>query len=294
MGTGCSTGTPDLGCAIERKAFMCGVCRDALANLHSPNRRNNPSVLIQLRHTKKNILIDCGKTFREGALRWFPARGVNALDALVLTHEHTDAIGGMDDLRDAQVPSGVLPVFANQFTHNRLVQKYPYLFGEGSDSKSVGRRIAQLEARVISKHTKFNVEGLSFTPFDLIHGGSYISLGFAFGSPDEVVYFSDFSEIPEECYNMLNNRKISVMVLDMLRESPNHPSHPTLAQTIQVIHRMLKICEIKKIYLIGMNHTVDHHPTNLMLNQLFPDGLVELSYDGLTINLDLTPPTANL
>jgi len=54
--------------------------------------RNNPSLLIshcpdpQDGGEVKNIIIDAGKTFREGALRWFPKHDIATLDAIILTH----------------------------------------------------------------------------------------------------------------------------------------------------------------------------------------------------------------
>jgi phosphoribosyl 1,2-cyclic phosphodiesterase len=75
------------------------------------NYRNNPALLISLcndnnDNDKKpqchNILIDAGKTFREGSLRWFPYHSIHSLDAIVLTHHHMDAAGGLDDVRGFQ------------------------------------------------------------------------------------------------------------------------------------------------------------------------------------------------
>ena len=43
----------------------------------------------------KNILIDCGPDFRQQALRG----KISKIDALLLTHEHFDHVGGIDDLR---------------------------------------------------------------------------------------------------------------------------------------------------------------------------------------------------
>jgi hypothetical protein len=60
-------------------------CREAFDDPHSKNRRGNPSCLIQIGNggktvpfgakyieQRKNILIDCGKTFRDSLLRFFP------------------------------------------------------------------------------------------------------------------------------------------------------------------------------------------------------------------------------
>lgn len=48
------------------------------------------------------ILIDCGKTFRDGLLRLFPQHGLKTVSSLLLTHGHADAILGLDDIRDVQ------------------------------------------------------------------------------------------------------------------------------------------------------------------------------------------------
>ena len=63
---------------------------------------SNPSLLISHRNNDddqtfgtfgeepvpvRNVIIDCGKTFRETALRWMPANGIRSIDAIVLTHE---------------------------------------------------------------------------------------------------------------------------------------------------------------------------------------------------------------
>ena len=38
----------------------------------------------------KTVVIDVGKTFTESALRWMPTKGLTAIDAVVLTHEHME------------------------------------------------------------------------------------------------------------------------------------------------------------------------------------------------------------
>lgn len=50
----------------------------------------------------KHILIDAGKTFHDAYFRVLMKHKVQLLDALLLTHDHADAIAGLDDLRDLQ------------------------------------------------------------------------------------------------------------------------------------------------------------------------------------------------
>ena len=98
VGTGVSTALPVLG----HLDGSCPVCMDALHNEKGPNRRNNVSILIRVAKTQQNILIDCGKTFRSAFLRSLAPLKVSRIDSLLLTHDHADAIDGLDDLRDLQ------------------------------------------------------------------------------------------------------------------------------------------------------------------------------------------------
>lgn len=103
---------PALAALQEQLGNTCRTSK--LAAIGDPrnnkNYRNNPSLLIS--HTNndddqsfgtygeddvpiRNVIIDCGKTFRETAIRWMPPNGIRSLDAVVLTHEHMDACAGL-------------------------------------------------------------------------------------------------------------------------------------------------------------------------------------------------------
>jgi hypothetical protein len=104
LGTGSSTGCPKPLCALlfqehaksspEQQEFadICEVSNLAIKGDPKQNKdyRNNPSLLINHyeKGESKNIVIDVGKTFREGALRWMPVHDIDSLDAIVLTHHH--------------------------------------------------------------------------------------------------------------------------------------------------------------------------------------------------------------
>lgn len=104
LGTGSSTGCPKPLCALlfqehaksspEQREFadICKVSNLAIRGDPKRNKdyRNNPSLLINHYENgeSKNIIIDVGKTFREGALRWMPIHDIDSLDAIILTHHH--------------------------------------------------------------------------------------------------------------------------------------------------------------------------------------------------------------
>ena len=83
LGSGTSTGVPEIGCT-------CPVCT-------STDPRDNRLRASSLLHTDDAvILIDCGPDFREQMLR---ASSFEKIDGVLVTHEHYDHVGGLDDLR---------------------------------------------------------------------------------------------------------------------------------------------------------------------------------------------------
>ena len=124
VGTGSSTGCPKPLCALlkelpnsakadgdeldemrEKMQSRCKVSRLAIKGNPKDNKnyRNNPSIVISYElessssvKCRYNVIFDVGKTFREGAIRWLPSNGVEKLDAIILTHDHFDAIGGLE------------------------------------------------------------------------------------------------------------------------------------------------------------------------------------------------------
>ena len=82
LGTGTSTGVPEIGC-------KCAVCTSPDAR----DKRLRASLYVEYR--EKRFVIDCGPDFRQQMIR----AGIDKIDSLFITHEHYDHTGGMDDLR---------------------------------------------------------------------------------------------------------------------------------------------------------------------------------------------------
>ncbi len=147
-GTGCSSGLPLISCALGRSTPDCKACGIALKRgTDDENWRANVGVLLRfvdpsgiLRH----VQIDCGKTFRDSVLRVYRAHGVQSLDGLILTHDHADAVGGLDDLRALQrydpvsfeIESEPLRCFCDRRTLSRLRHMFTYLFPPPPPSSS--------------------------------------------------------------------------------------------------------------------------------------------------------------
>jgi ribonuclease BN (tRNA processing enzyme) len=123
VGSGSSTGTPNLGCLANRR---CKACVDALTP-GSRNRRRNPSLLIQ--HQGVNILIDCGKTFRESWVEMIEKHSVKDIHAIIISHAHADAFLGLDDVREVIGHNNKEPVtvYATEKDLAVIQTTFPYL-----------------------------------------------------------------------------------------------------------------------------------------------------------------------
>ena len=91
---------------LARRSDGHSCCEDAAKRPGSKNARRNVSLLVRFRPADggacTHLMVDAGKTMREGAIALLPGLGVSSIDALLLTHAHADAMLGLDDLRDLQ------------------------------------------------------------------------------------------------------------------------------------------------------------------------------------------------
>ncbi|BAF24909.2 Os09g0363800 [Oryza sativa Japonica Group] len=196
LGTGTSEGIPRVSC-LTNPSKTCTVRppsslqqRDVCTKAAEPgnrNRRRNTSIL--LRHATPsgtaNILIDAGKFFYHSALQWFPAYGLRTIDAVIITHSHADAIGGLDCLRDwTNNVQPTIPIYVAERDYEVMKMTHYYLI----DTSVVipGAAVSALQFNII-KEEPFTVHNLEVIPLPVWHGQGYRSLGFRFGRALEEV-----------------------------------------------------------------------------------------------------------
>nr|GEV87507.1 putative hydrolase C777.06c [Tanacetum cinerariifolium] len=218
IGTGTSEGIPRVSC-LTNPLKKCKVCSKAVEP-GNKNRRLNTSVLIRYPRPSGtcNILIDAGKFFYQSALRWFPTYGIRTLDAVVITHSHADAIGGLDDLRDwTNNVQPHIPIYVAERDFEVMKKTHYYLVD--TSVVTPGAAVSELQFDII--HEKpFIVHDLKITPLPVWHGRNYRSLGFRFGN---VCYISDVSGIPKETYPLLKN--CDLLIMDALRPDRSSSTH---------------------------------------------------------------------
>lgn len=284
-GSGNSTGTPRPRCCLQTPDDPeCSVSIQAMAGTPDRNRnyRGNPGMLIQYVTPSGdvfNIQIDMGKTFRESMLRWYPRFGVPWVDAVVITHDHADAMMGLDDLRSVQrmpdnAKQGQLaearrdiaatPVFVGARHLAGLHRCFPYLVSKNIENQTVARYVAKIDWRAISDFETFTCPGgLQITTVPVEHGKDYICQAFVFGKGDRIAYLSDVSAVPDDTMAVLEEAPINILIVDCLFEFL-HPTHFGLEQAVNLVRRLRP----KKALLVGMSDAFEHHATNARLGKL--------------------------
>lgn len=245
LGTGTSTGIPQIGC-------QCSVCKSR----DSRDNRLRSSVYFSTYKTK--ILIDCGPDFRQQILKVPFA----PLDAVLLTHEHYDHVGGLDDLRSYS-RFGKVQVYAEDYVCDRIYTRIPYCFAE---KRYEG--VPRIELNGIEPGKNFTIGDITITPLRVIHGRLPI-LGYKL---NDVAYITDMLYAPEETYNLLKG--VRVLIINALREE-KHISHQTLQDALVFSERV----KAKKTYLIHMSHDMGLH---LEVEKKLPSN-VFLAYDNLEL-----------
>ena len=112
LGTGTSQGVPIIGC-------KCEVCRSK----DERDKRFRASAFVE--YEGLNILVDAGPDFRMQMLRL----GISHLDAILLTHNHKDHTGGLDDVRSLNyVDRRAAEIYCERNVLEDLIREYPYVF----------------------------------------------------------------------------------------------------------------------------------------------------------------------
>lgn len=239
LGTGTSTGVPQIGC-------NCKVC----SSENKKDKRLRASVLISEGATR--LLIDSGPDLRQQFLE----NKLNSLTGILLTHEHYDHTAGLDDVR----PLGEAQLYAEKKVLNVIQRNMPYCFGE---NRYPG--VPTIQLHEIDEHS-FLIDQLKVQPIRIMHAKLPI-LGYRINN---MAYLTDVKTIEDKAIEQLQH--LDVLILSALRIN-KHIAHLSLEEAIELAQKI----GARETYFTHMSHDMGlHDPVNLTLPdhiQLAYDGL---------------------
>ena len=292
LGTGTSQGVPIIGC-------HCDVCCSA----DPRDKRLRSAALVEYGGLK--ILIDAGPDFRTQMLR----EDVCHLDAILLTHNHMDHTGGLDDVRAFNyIDRKAVHIYCEEKVLNTLKIMYGYAFAErkypgspewrihligdkpfavkpveGGDlvwMRDMGYCMMMPDGSVVPCSNDIVTTAEEPSPEVLVAGGVEIVpirgyhdkmpvLGFRFG---DIAYITDMSRIPDEEFSKLKGLKH--LTLNTVSYHPHH-SHFSLEEAVAMAQRI----GAEHTWLTHLSHTF---PTHEQFDRELPDG-ISPAWDGLVI-----------
>lgn len=249
LGTGTSQGIPML--LSEEEVNLSSDSKD---------KRLRSSVLLSW--NDKNILIDCGPDFRYQMLR----AGVRSIEAILFTHEHSDHIAGLDEIRPYCYRQGAVNIYAQKRVMASLEKRYDYIFAKENRYPGAAKIIEN-----VIDNTSFELQGKIITPINVMHGKLEI-LGYRVGG---IAYLTDVKTIEASERKKLEN--LDILVISALRIE-THPTHLNLEEALKMIAEI----KPKKAYLTHISHRLGFHEE---VSKSLPKN-VYLAYDGLEVELD--------
>lgn len=248
LGTGTSQGIPVIG----SKHPVC------LSN-NPKDKRLRSSVLVEW--DDYSYVIDCGPDFRQQMLNAKCER----IDGIIFTHEHSDHVLGLDDIRPFYFRQGDISIYAHKRVLKALKKRFDYIFElvnkyPGAPSVDINK----------VKNKPFQLENLEVIPVN----GKHLELqvfGYRF---NDFAYLTDMKTVKKKEIEKIKN--VKVLVINALRKEP-HISHFNLEEALEFIKKV----KPEKAYLTHISHLLGFHDEE---QQKLPDN-VFLAYDGLQLTL---------
>ena len=244
LGTGTSQGVPMIGC-------NCEVCKSS----DPRDKRLRASVFIEYEGLK--ILVDAGPDFRQQLLR----EDIFSVDAILLTHNHKDHTGGLDDISAFNYfDKKATDIYCEKYVEESLRQEYSYAFAEVKYPGAPEWNVHDID------ENPFCINGVKIIP---IRGKHYKLpvLGYRFG---DIAYCTDMNHIADEEFEKLKG--LDHFIINCVRRG-RHISHFSLEGALEVAQKV----GAEHTWLTHLSHQLPKYEE--LLKEL-PEG-VEPAYDGL-------------
>lgn len=277
LGTGTSQGVPMIGCD-------CPVCR----SVDPRDKHLRASALVE--YGGLTILVDAGPDFRYQMLR----QGISHLDAILLTHNHKDHTGGLDDVRSFNLlEHHPVNIYCEKYVEDTLKGDYPYAFAEVKYPGAPEFKVHLIDgANPFTVHSNAIDEWLEWehgygmrhlpprstedTPVEIVpiqgwhHREKKLSvLGYRFGN---IAYLTDIKFMEEDQLEKLQG--LDAVTIGCVKIGDHH-SHPSLEECLNFFGKV----GAKESYITHISHLLPGYDE---FDAMLPEH-VHPAYDGLVI-----------
>jgi phosphoribosyl 1,2-cyclic phosphate phosphodiesterase len=252
LGCGSSLGVPVVGCS-------CEVC----VSTDIRNKRARQALYLEDGGAK--ILIDFGPDIRDQML----VHNIAYVDGVLITHSHSDHIGGFDDIRALAFENKkAVNVYIDSPTLEVVREKFGYIFDMKFEVN--GKVSSVVNVNIIEPYKSYKIKNVEFMAFEQNHG-DMISLGFKF---ERFAYSTDFFSLSEKVINLLSG--IDLWILECLGygDGPAKKAHIRLPRSLELV----RLVGPKNAVFIHMSHEIDYEA----LSDKLPKG-IRLAYDGIVL-----------
>ncbi len=213
-----------------------------------------------------NILFDVSEDVLE---EWHHAGTISRIDAVFITHPHSDAMGGLARFRNilAEFGQPTVPLYAEQATIKRIELRFetqPYL---------------QFRPFAVNKGIKLG--NMSILPLRVEHTylRTHPTVGYLIAADKKrVAYISDTGHIPAPTMHSI--RGVDLLILDSALYTKKFPNHLNLQQALQIVEKV----KPKRTLLtqIGVDWPPHTKAQRIVRKQ---NPAVGLAYDGMRVRL---------
>lgn len=263
LGSGTSQGVPMIACD-------CEVCTSA----DPRDKRLRAAAMVEMDGMR--IIIDAGPDFRTQMLR----ERVHHIDGILLTHNHRDHTGGLDDIRAFNYfERRDSHIYCEKYVLDALQREYPYAFGDNKYPGAPEWRVHIIggdEPFSISTHNndpllvweqghgythcrvseETEEKSIEVTPVRVFHDKkrSYPILGYRFG---QIVYLTDVAEFPDSQWDRLKGAE--VVTINCVKIGAPHYSHFCLEEAVDFAKKACDKAGIRRCYLTHLSHSMGTH-----------------------------------
>lgn len=263
----------------------CPVCQSQ----DPRDKRLRASALVE--YGGLTMLVDCGPDFRYQALR----AGIDHVDGILLTHNHMDHIGGLDDTRALNLCEGhPVNIYCESYVKESLKKMFAYAFAEPRYPGSPEWNVHEIDNRPFSVHSNeadvcirwesgkgyqyyeasdvkdpLTVEVVPIKGWHL-RDRQLSVYGYRFGN---IAYLTDMSAIDESEFEKLKG--LDAVTINCVKRTP-HRSHFSLPEALAFFEKV----GARESYITHTSHLL---PAHAELEKELPPH-VHVAYDGLVLD----------